>query len=372
LTATRADGNHEPEFIEVFVPDLRSDTAARPALSDRQQSVLRALVAAYVGAAAPVGSGTISDLLSVKLSSASVRNTLAELTDLGLICKPHASAGRIPTDEGIRHFVDRMLDPGQVAHYERRSLDRSFEEVQADHTMQLASQVLSDHTHQLGFVVAPRIERMALQQVSFVRLSTERVLAVLVDASGTAHQRVIENPLDGARFDQRELDRMSAALNERVAGRSLREVRDLLRSDVRSLRNHADRLLERALRLGLLAAEAAIEEPTHADLVIATRLALMEQPEFSDPERLRDLFAALERSERLVDLLEELLDGDGVSVALGAELDSHGLNGCALVAASYGDSAGMLGVIGPTRMDYGRIIPLVGYCSQLVTDKLSS
>lgn len=354
------------------MPAPQSETGAGTGLSDRQQDVLRALVAAHVGAATPVGSGTISDLLSVKLSSASVRNTLAELTDLGLICKPHASSGRVPTDEGIRLFIDRMLDPGEVAQYERRSLDRSFEDVHAEHAMQLASQVLSDHTHQLGFVVAPRIERIALQQVSFVRLSSERVLAVLVDASGTAHQRVIDNPLEGVAFDQSELDQMSAALNERVSGRSLQEVRDLLRSDVRSMRNRAGRLLERALRLGLMAAEAAIEEPTPADLVIATRLALMEQPEFTDPERLRDLFAALERSERLVDLLEELLDGDGVSVALGAELDSQGLNGCALVAAPYGDSTGMLGVIGPTRMDYGRIIPLVGYCSQLVTDKLSS
>ncbi len=115
-----------------------------------------------------------------------------------------------------------------------------------------------------------------------------------------------------------------------------------------------------------------MESPDAGDLVIATRLALLEQPEFSDPERLRDLFAALEQGERLVDLLEGFLEGEGVSVALGEKLDTHGLGGCALVAAPYGDWAGMLGVIGPTRMDYGRIIPLVDYCSHRVTDKLSS
>jgi heat-inducible transcriptional repressor len=345
---------------------------AAPELSERQQSVLRALVAAYVGAAAPVGSGTISDLLSVKLSSASVRNTLADLADLGLIRKPHASSGRVPTDEGIRLFVERLLDLGEVEQYERRSLDRTFEGVDVDRAVQLASRVLSDHTHQLGFVVAPRVERLVLRHVSFVRLSNERVLAVLVDQSGRAHQRVIESPRGEPFADQQELDRMAGALNERVAGRTLVDARDRLRADVHALRNRAGQLLERAVRLGLRAAEAALESATPVDLVIATRLALLDQPEFSDPERLRDLFAALEQGERLVDLLCELLEGEGVAVALGEELEAHGLSGCALVAAPYGDSAGMLGVIGPTRMDYGRIIPLVGYCSRLVTDKLSS
>ncbi|MEE2672668.1 MAG: heat-inducible transcriptional repressor HrcA [Myxococcota bacterium] len=341
-------------------------------LTDRQRHVLRALVAAYVAAAAPVGSATLSSLLSVRLSSASVRNTLAELTGLGLIKKPHASSGRVPTTEGIRLFVDRLLNLAEVTQYERRSIDRSFDDIHADDAVQLASRLLSDHTHQLGFVVAPRIERIALRQVSFVRLASDRVLAVLVDTHGQAHQRVIEGPLVGMQVDQVDLDRMSAALNERIVGRTLPEARNLLRSEVRSLRNRASRLLERALQLGLLAAEAALESHDPGDLVIATRLALLEQPEFSDPERLRELFTALERDERLVDLLEELLEGEGVSVSLGDELDTHGLGGCAMVAAPYGDSAGMLGVIGPARMDYGRIIPLVDYCSQMVTDKLSS
>ena len=345
---------------------------SQEALTERQRHVLRSLVAAYVGAAVPVGSATISDLLSVRLSAASVRNTLAELTALGLIQKPHASSGRVPTTDGIRLFIDRLLDPREVTQYERRSIDRSFDEVPADHTTTLASRVLSDHTHQLGFVVTPRIERIPLRQVSFVRLAVDRVLAVLVDTHGQAHQRVIEDPLEGMRVDQANLDRMSAALNERIAGLTLGEARNLLQNEVRSLRNRAGHLLEQALQLGLLAAEAAMESPDAGDLVIATRLALLEQPEFSDPGRVRELFAALEQGERLVDLLEGLLEGQDVLVALGDELDRHGLGGCALVATAYGDSAGMLGVIGPTRMDYGRIIPLVDYCSQMVTDKLFS
>jgi len=341
-------------------------------LTERQRQVLRALVAAYVGAATPVGSRTIAELLSVPLSSASVRNTLAELSELGLIEKPHASAGRVPTTEGLRLFVHCLLAPGEVGQYARRSIDRRFDEIGVHEAVRLASQVLSDHTQQLGFVVAPRIERLSLRRVSFVRLSEDRLLAVLVDERGQAHQRVIDDPLRDARIDQADLDRMATALSERVSGRTLREVVEVLRIEVRSLRNRAGRVLESALLLGLRAAEAAMETPDGNALVIATRLALLDQPEFADPERLRELFGALEQSERLVDLLDQLLDGQGVSVALGDELEAHGLTGCAMVAAPYGDATGLLGVIGPTRMDYGRIIPLVGYCSQQVTEKLTS
>ena len=354
----------------------RARNPSRPELTDRQRAVLRALVAAYVGTAGPVGSATISHLLSVKLSSASIRNTLAELSEMGLLRKPHASAGRVPTDEGLRLFVDRLLEISALEEFQRRSLDRSFDETPVADAALLASQVLSNETRQLGFVVEPRLHKLVLRQVTFVRLTGEKVLAVLVDASGIAHQCVIDTTdlfadTRGSN-SQAELDRISTALNEWVAGRTLPEVRDLLRREVRSLRNRASRLLDLALQLGLRATSAAMESPAQGDLVIATRLALLEQPEFSDPERVRDLFGALEQKERLVDLLEEMLDADGVLVALGDELDREGLAGCALVAAPFADASGLLGVIGPTRMDYARIIPLVGYCSKLVTDKLSS
>jgi heat-inducible transcriptional repressor len=361
------------------LPEIRSDeigsgtSADQPRLGERQRTVLRALVAAYVATAAPVGSATISNLLPVRLSSASIRNTLAELSALGLIHKPHASAGRVPSDEGIRLFIDQLLDLADLGDYQRRSLDRSFDEVGAEDAVRLASQLLSDETRQLGFVMIPRLERLVLRHVSFVRLSSERILSLLVDSSGQAHQRVVESPMPaGESCEQADLDRMAAALNERVAGRTLPEVRDALRREVRSLRNRAGRLIERALLLGLRAAEAAIESSSDGDLVIATRLALLDQPEFTDPERVRELFRALEAGERLVDLIGELLEDDRLTVALGGELDFEGLSGCALVAAPYGDSLGALGVIGPTRMDYGRIIPLVAYCSRLVTDKLNS
>lgn len=339
-----------------------------PALSERQGVVLRAIVAAYVADAAPVGSATVSHLLPTALSSASIRNTMAELAELGLIEKAHHSSGRIPTQDGLRHFVDRIVTPAEIAAYEQRSLHRSFETVDADASLRLCSQLLSEHTRQLGFAVAPALERALLRHVSLVRLSTERLLVVLVSQSGQAHQRVIEDPGSG---DQVELDRIARALNRRVAGRSLSQVRRLLRRELRALRERADHLLARALRVGLL---ATAEEPEHdaANLVIASWLALLEQPEFQHAERLRALFEAIETSENLLEMVSRVLEGEGVSVALGEELEEPGLRQCAVVAAPYGDEGsrlGVVGVIGPHRMDYGRNIALVSYCSRLVTEK---
>jgi len=334
----------------------------------RQGLVLSVVVSAYVGEASPVGSGMISVLLPVNLSPASVRNTLAELTELGLVEKPHASAGRVPTERGLRIYVDELLDLQGLADYEIRTLTGSVDEAGLAGVTHAASRLLSERTRQLGFVVSPRLDRMVLQHVSFVRLSTDRVLALLVSTDGRAHQRVIEEPGDR---DQPKLDRMAADLNERIAGKSLTEVRQFLVRETEQLRSHAERLLARAVDLG---AEAGADDVRdQVDLVIATRLALLDQPEFRDPERIRKLFGAIEEKQRLVEILDRVLADHGVKVAFGNEVEEPALRNCALVAAPYGDEftpLGVLGVIGPSRMNYARVIPLVEFLSQLLTERL--
>ncbi len=339
-------------------------------MSERQRLVLSAVITAYVGEAAPIGSKSIAQVLSTPISSATIRATLAELAELGLVDQPHTSAGRVPTDHGLRLFIDELLPAQDVADYDRRTIDFRVDEVGLDSLVPVAAELLSERTRQLGFVAVPALEQVVLQHVSLVRLSSERVLAVLVSAGGTAHRRVVraERPLD-----QYELDRFSALLNERVAGRSLREVRDLLAREARNLRRKADRVLAEAVELGKRALEA--DEDRGADLVIATRLALLEQPEFRDPRRVRDLFKAVETKERLLEVLDRVLEEPGVSVVLGGESEELSLQSCALVATRYGtgDSpVGILGVIGPSRMDYARVIPLVGYFSRVVSEKLNA
>ena len=337
-------------------------------LSERQAAVLRAIVMAYVGEAAPIGSRTVSHLLPMNLSPASIRSTLTELAALDLVEKPHASSGRIPTDRGLRLFVDQLLDADRLAAYERRTISYSLDGAEFGSLAEIASQLLSERTRQLGFVVAPRIDRVILRHLSLVRLTTDQVLVVLVSRSGATYRRVIADSSDDV---QAQLDRIAVMLNERIVGLTLVEAREGLVREARALRHHADRWLERVLDLGALA--VAPDEDGPIDLVLGTRLALLEQPEFHDADRIRDLFAAVETKERLVDILDGMLEDGGTRVAFGDEVDEPGLHRCAVVASSYGADApiGVLGVIGPSRMDFGRVIPLVDFLSHAITEKLS-
>lgn len=401
-------------------------------LTERQAMVLRALVSAYVGQAGPVASSALSHLMPTTLSPASIRNTLAELHELGLIDKAHASAGRVPTPIGMRVFVDHLLELGDLGPHHQRLLDREFDGLDAGEAPRQASHLLSEHTRQLGFVVAPRMEQLRLKTVHLVPVAEGRILAVLVTQNGGVIERLIEGV---APMSARDLERVQAHLAERIGGRTLVGLRRVLIAEQAQLRGEADDLLRRALRLGLRACEASNRSPAE-DLVIATRLALLDQPEFADPERIRGLFSTLETNEQLLDLLRQIAGADeagkpgvGLAMSLGAIIGEPSLRDCALIAVPYGitdggadadddlplagsshddgqvhpsstsglsrvpgpsetpgpspasgraptlgssHALGVLGVIGPQRMDYGRVIPLVHYCSQLVTRKLSS
>jgi len=352
-------------------------------LSERQRMVLRAVVTAYVAQAAPASSAPVSHLLPVPLSSASIRNTMADLSALGLIEKPHASAGRIPTDGGLRVFVEQLLSPQSLADFDRRSLSQACEDLSGEGMTRWVSQLLSERTHQLGFVVTPRVERVPMRHVSFVRVARNKLLAVLVPEAGPIQQREIEDTGAG---DQSELDAVAARLNERLPGHTLSEMRVLLEGELRDLRSQARGIYTRTAELGLQAFAATPSE--EGDLVITTRSALLNQPEFNDPDRTRAIFEAVETNRRLLEVIGRVLEtpGDEVRVSLGEDLDELGLRHCAMVAISYGARSGredletgtatgdqplgVLGVIGPNRMDYGRVIPLVHYCSRLVTEKL--
>ena len=340
-------------------------------ITERQAAVLRAVATSYVGGGAPVGSQMIAHLLPIPLSSASVRNTLAELTELGLVEKPHRSSGRVPTEAGLRIFVDSLLSPSDLPRAEQRDIDYDVEQAEGDAIVSAASRLLSEHTRQLGFVSAPRVDRVVLRHVSLVRVARDRLLVVLVSDTGVLRRTIDADP----DLDQRVLDRMATLLSERVVGRTLSEVRSRLAREARALQREANAVLARAIELGRRAVAPEPAEP--ADLIIETRVSLLDQPEFADPRRVRDLFEALEAKTGLVEVLDEVLATDGVSVAIGEELDDPALRRCALVASQYGGAAGreplgVLGVIGPSRMDFARVIPLVAYLSESVTGRLSA
>jgi heat-inducible transcriptional repressor len=266
-------------------------------------------------------------------------------------------------------FVDQLLDPQQLAEVERREIAVGFDAPTGDGVMHEASRTLSERTRQLGFVLPPRIGRIVVRHLSLVRLSKERVLVVLITRTGVTHRRVV---IDDAWGAQTELDRVARLLNERIAGRTLEEIRTLFAEEAAHLRRRAMRLAERAVRIGAQAL-ATLAEPG-VDLVVATRLALLDHPE-SDPSLLRELLEAVESKEQLVTLLDRVLDAQGVHVSFGWESDRPGLERCAIVTAPYGDPGaplGLVGVLGPSHMNYGRVIPLVDFLSQLVTERLAA
>jgi heat-inducible transcriptional repressor len=261
----------------------------------------------------------------------------------------------------MRAFVDQLLALHEMGRFEKRDVEGRLEE--GTSLDESASRLLSERTRLLGFVVPPRIEEVALRHLSFARLSGERVLAVLVSDGGRAYRRVVEHAGHG---DQPELDRMAAALCERLAGSTLREIRSRLVAEAAALRSRADLLLERLVRDLPLAVDA-----NEQDVVIATRLALLDQPEFHDPARFRALLRAIEDKQRLLGLLDQIREAHGVRIAFGAELSEDGLDGLAFVATRYGPpgaTSGTVGVIGPGRMDFARVIPLVRYVSQLLSE----
>jgi heat-inducible transcriptional repressor len=278
----------------------------------------------------------------------------------------------VPTEAGLRLFVDELLDrdnldASNVDSYAMRTIDHSVDQADPDSLVNVTSQLLSECTRQLGFVVPPRLDRVALSRISLVRLSVERVLVVLVLETGGLRRKIIDgNDI----WDQLALDQMAALLNERIAGRTLTEVRTTLAREADTLRDHTGELLAQAIEFGRRAVEMGSDS---VELVIETRVAVLDQPEFHDSQRIRDLFGALETKERLLEVLDQMLEFSGVRVAFGDEVDEPGLHHCALVASHYGAEAaplGMLGVIGPVRMDYSRVIPLVDYLSQVMTDRL--
>jgi heat-inducible transcriptional repressor len=339
-------------------------------LSERQATVLRAVVTGYVGEAAPIGSKTLAHLLPMNLSAASVRSVLGELAELGLVEKPHASAGRVPTGRGLRLFVDALLPHADLAPFEQRDIAWRLDDVDAGEVVHVTSALLSRHTRQLGFVVTPRLDRIVLRHVGLVRLSSDRLLLILVSRAGSAYRRVVETSEPLARA---ELDRITALLSERVDGRTLPEVREALAHEAEALRHQANRLLELAVSVGRRA--LAEDDDATVDLVIETRLALLDQPEFRDPRRVRDLFEAVETKARLLGVLDQMLEQEGVRVAFGDELEEPSLRHCALVTARYGgrDGAlGTLGVIGPSRMDYPRVVALVDFLSRAIGERLSA
>lgn len=341
-------------------------------LNDRAQHLLRILVEQYIRDGQPVGSRSLSRESGLNLSSATIRNVMADLEDHGYVASPHTSAGRIPTDKGYRFFVDMLLKvrplENEAVQVIRQGLAHNDD---PKILVSAASKMLSSITQLAGVVTLPRQPHTELTQIEFLPLSDNRVLVVLVTNGREVQNRILH--LERA-YGSEELRRAANYLNQQFGGRDLNAVRELLVAQLKQTREHLNQGMLDAIRLAQQAV-GANETSGAMQYVIAGETNLMGFAELSNVEKLRRLFEAFNQQRDVLHLLDQSLRADGVQIFIGQESGHHIFDDCSVVTAPYTldkEVVGVLGVIGPTRMAYERVIPIVDLTAKLLGAALNS
>ena len=340
-------------------------------LNDRSREVFREIVEAYVAEGDPVGSRTISRRLKMPISPATIRNVMADLEDMGLLYAPHASAGRLPTDAGLRLFVDGLLEIGDLSSEDRKNIEARCvtHGTNLNEALGEATSLLSGLAQCAGLVVAPKTAR-PLKHIEFVNLGDGRVLAVLVTDDGFVETRIIDMP---AGAPPSALVQAGNYLNSRLAGKTIDGARKAVGQEIEQRRAEIDQITGNLIDAGLAAwsRNGNNTEGSGGTLIVKGQSRLLDEVSaVQDLERVRGLFQALETEELLVKLLDVTDIADGVQIFIGAENTLFDQAGCSLVVAPFrGESqtiVGAIGVIGPTRLNYARIIPMVDYTAKVI------
>lgn len=336
-------------------------------LPERKRKVLYAVVHDFIVSAEPVGSGQVSERKGINLSPATVRTVMAELEERGFLKRPHSSSGRVPTDAAYRFYVDQLMRLRPLTPNERAEIRTRVESgvLDMNEILKDACRFIADRANQAGIVMAPRADERSLQHVQFVGLKGNLLLAVLVSSSGIVENKILQ--LDRP-ATQSDLDRMHNYLNEHFVGMTMAKIRREILLEMKRVQNQYDQLLTRALMLGEKAFSDAPPE-----VHIEGQSHLFSVPEFADVQKMQQILRTLEEKTKLIQVLDQCLQSPGVKIFIGEEVARPEINGLTLITSAYSDSEGnpgLLGVIGPTRLDYARIIPLVEFTSQMVTDVL--
>ncbi len=331
----------------------------------RQHTLLLAAVQEFITTAEPVGSQQLVAHHQLGVRAAMVRNLMAELEEAGYLVQPHTSAGRIPTDKGFRYYVDHLMVQPRIGFEDRSQIELYYSAPSGDihEVIRDTSHLLSLMTGQAALVMAPRLEAVMLERVQFVRLREREVLAVFVAVAGGVQNRFVQTDAD---HSQVELDRMAGYLNESLRGRTLEQARKWIEDRLKEDRAKYDRFMHTALILGGTIAGGS----TAAELYVDGSSKALDQPEFADPNRLRELLRALDDRTALLELLEQSVSLPGPMISIGSENFDARLSGFSVVAAAYASGSmplGSLAVVGPVRMDYDRVIPLVSYTAKALS-----
>ncbi|MGB8118069.1 MAG: heat-inducible transcriptional repressor HrcA [Pseudolabrys sp.] len=344
------------------------------ALNERSREIFRQIVESYLSTGEPVGSRNLSRLLPIALSPASVRNVMSDLEQLGLIYAPHTSAGRLPTELGLRFFVDALMQVGDLSEQDRRSIEAQVAGAGTSKSLEAvlteASQMLSGLTRSAGVVLTAKTN-VRLKHVEFVRLEPERALAVMVAEDGQVENRVLNIP---AGLPMSSLTEAGNFLNARIRGKTLAELRGEIEKAVAEGQAELDQLTQKVIATGLASWSGG--ESDERQLIVRGHANLLEDLHaLEDLERVRSLFDALEAKRGVIDLLGRAERADGVRIFIGSENKLFSLSGSSTIIAPYRDSqgriVGVIGVIGPTRLNYARVIPMVDYTARVVSRLLT-
>ena len=344
------------------------------ALNERSREIFRQLVESYLTTGEPVGSRNLARILPIPLSPASVRNVMSDLEQLGLIYAPHTSAGRLPTELGLRFFVDALMEIGDLTEQDRSSIEAQVAGAGRNQSLESilteASQMLSGLTRSASIVLTTK-NNVRLKHIEFVRLEPERALAVLVGEDGQVENRVLNIP---AGLPSNVLVEAGNFLNARIRGKTLAELRNDMETAAKESQAEIDQLTQKIIAAGLASWSGG--ESEERKLIVRGHANLLEDLHaLDDLERVRSLFDALETKRGVIDLLGRAERGEGVRIFIGSENKLFSLSGSSTIIAPYRDSkgsiVGVLGVIGPTRLNYARVIPMVDYTARVVSRLLS-
>jgi heat-inducible transcriptional repressor len=339
------------------------------ALDSRAREVLREIIMEHVATGEAISSRSLAKSGRFQLSPASLRNVMADLEDLGYLQQPHTSAGRVPTDRGYRFFINHLMRSRLLTQREREAID---DEVghgnEIDEVLHLASRVISRLSDQVGIVFMPTLLQFAIRSMDFVLVAENRIMCVIVGHNGVVVNKLVETRLP---FTRDELEKISRYITVEFAGQTLDVIRRRLIGMTEDERARHDHLMQKTIALGIETVNDVT--PVEHELVLEGATSILSKPEFADGMALRKTFLALQEKEKLVEILNSCLSEDGLQILVGSESDFTQVHNFSIVARTYGSSGsplGIVGIIGPMRMEYARLAPLVDYLGRALSRKI--
>jgi len=338
-------------------------------LDPRAREVLREIVMQHIASGEAISSRSLAKCGRFNLSPASLRNVMADLEDLGYLAQPHTSAGRIPTGRGYRFFIDNLMRSRSLSTREREVIDDQVGHAnEIDQVLQLASSLLSKMSDQIGVVFTPTLLQFAIRSMDFILVADKKIMCVIVGTNGVVVNKVIETRVG---FTREELEKIGRYITTEFSGCTLDLIRRRLIRMTEEERARHDEMLQKAISLGIEAVNDVA--PFNHELYVEGAASILNKPEFSDAASLRKTFLALQEKEKLIEILETCLSEDGLQIRIGSETDFTQMHNFSIVARRYGSTAaplGMVGIIGPMRMEYARMAPLVDYLGRALSRKI--